>query len=108
MTKKPRVSSDRDTGIPVGDMMFQIITKNTEVMTALCETLKDVEETLNDIVKSDIKSNYARTEILNHIKAVKKLAILILIASGSIILAFALGGKVGWFIDIATKLFGIF
>lgn len=108
MTKESSNFSKRDDGISVGDMMFQIITKNTEVMTELCETLKDMEETLDEISKSDIKSNYARDEILNVIKAVKRISIIILIVAISIMIAFALGGKVGWLIEIGTKLLGIF
>ena len=108
MTKDSSEAGKRSNGISAGDMMFQIITKNTEVMTALCETLKDMEETMDEITKSDIKSGYARMDILNNVKINKKMNIIILLICVSIMSALALGGQVGWLIEVLTKIVSYF
>lgn len=87
-------------GISPTNMLFNIVTKNTEVMTKLCEALDGVKDTLSHISNHCDDEKIQLRTISSRYSIIQRLLIGILVVSVAIFIILALGGEVGWLIDI--------
>lgn len=102
---KKKSDSGSGSGISMTNMMFQIITKNTEVITELCKNLEGSDETLKEVSKGYIAEVAHRELVEKEQKKQTKLLIAILI--GVILTSMLLidGGEASsWLLKVLAKI----
>ena len=91
-----------NNGLSMNTLMFQVITKNTEVLTELSKTLTALEKTESEISDGYIGEVHHRENVENILKWQIKLLIFIIVLLFLVIVC--LGGDVEWIIKTIPKL----
>lgn len=104
MSERGKSVDNNGNKISLNNLMFQMLSKNTEVMTELCKALEGMDDVLRELSKKSDKAEFHRMFETSEAKAVKIILIVILVISFSTFIALALGGEVGWLIDVMIKL----